>query len=133
VDYLRRRFPPEVPADVWCEDLSYLQRAPARWPAGRLEPAEDRYERLAGDPPGDHTRQAVTRLLVAGLITAHPSTDPYAQLYEDPFGDPYARMYDDIADEFRNLHDTRGIGGAGRAVFAAKAKEYDELYRGKPW
>jgi hypothetical protein len=132
-DYLRGRFPPVTPADAWCRDLSYLQRAPARWHEGRIEPAEDRYERLVGDPPGDEARRAVVRLLAAGWITAHPGTDPYARLYEDPFGDPFAELYDDIAHEFRNLRDVRGIGAAARAVFAAKAREYDELYRGKPW
>ncbi|WP_202233516.1 hypothetical protein [Actinacidiphila reveromycinica] len=132
-DYLRGRLPPASPVETWCRDLSYLQRAPARRPAGGPEPAQERYERLVGDPPGDGARRAIVRLLAAGWITAHPGTDPYARWYEDPFGDPYAELYDDIAHEFRNLHDVRGIGGAARAVFAARAREYDELSRGKPW
>ncbi|MFJ9905429.1 hypothetical protein ACIRVK_21480 [Streptomyces sp. NPDC101152] len=127
VDHLRRRFG-TVPADEWCADLSWLQRAPARWSGGLPEQPRARYERLVGSVSGDETRKVITRLLVAGWITAHPRTDPYAELYEDPFGDPYAELYGDIAEDFRALgmlaRDARDL-----FVFRERTKQYER----KPW
>jgi hypothetical protein len=129
VGYLRERFGTDtVPADDWCADLSWLQRAPARWSGGLPEQARPRYERLVGVAAGDEVRQAITRLLVAGWITAHPRTDPCAELYEDPFGDPYAELYGDIVEDFRVLRG-RARNAHDRFVFGEKAKQYER----KPW
>jgi hypothetical protein len=127
VEYLRRRFG-EVPAAEWCADLSWLQRAPARWWGGLPEPARARYERLVGGAVGDEARQVITRLLVAGWITAHPRTDPCAELYEDPFGDPYAELYGDIAEDFRAL---RRLARDANDLFVFR--ERAEQYERKPW
>lgn len=127
VDFLHGRFH-TVPAERWCDDLSRIQRAPARRPGDRPEAARERYMRLVGTPSGDEARQAITRLLAAGWITTHPRADPYADSYEDPLGDPYAELYSYIADEFRTL---RRLTRAepDRDVFKAKAT----LYERKPW
>ncbi|MCD9880139.1 hypothetical protein [Streptomyces guryensis] len=127
VDYLRRRFG-TVPADEWCADLSWLQRAPARWRGGLPEPARARYERLVGGAVGDEARQVITRLLVAGWITTHPRTDPCVELYEDPFGDPYAELYGDIAEDFRALR-RLARDANDLFVFRERAKQYER----KPW
>ena len=127
VDWLHGRFH-TVPAERWCDDLARIQRAPARRPGGRPESARARYTRLVGTPWGDEERQAVTRLLAAGWITAHPRSDPYAGDYEDPLGDPYAELYAYIADEFRTLRRlTRSE--TDRDVFKAEAVRYER----KPW
>jgi hypothetical protein len=127
VDWLHGRFH-AVPAEQWCDDLAWIQRAPARRPGGRPESAAARYMRLVGTLWGDEERQAVTRLLAAGWITVHPRSDPYADGYEDPLGDPYAELYAYIADEFRTLRRlTRSE--ADRDVFKAKAVQYER----KPW
>ncbi|MCH5672709.1 hypothetical protein [Streptomyces gilvus] len=127
VDYLWRRFG-TVSAEEWCADLSWLQRAPARWRGGLPEPARARYERLVGGAVGDEARQVITRLLVAGWITAHPRTDPCAELYEDPFGDPYAELYGDIAEDFRALR-RLARDANDLFVFRERAKQYER----KPW
>lgn len=128
VDHLHARFH-AVPAAQWCDDLSAVQRAPARWPGGRPEPARDRYDRLVGSPTGDEARQAIVRLLAAGWITAHPHTDPCADAYEDPFGDPYAELYYYIAEEFRTLRRLTRGGERDRDVFDRKVRQYER----KPW
>ncbi|MCQ4213219.1 MULTISPECIES: ATP-binding protein [Streptomyces] len=127
VDYLRERFD-EVGADTWCADLAWIQRAPARWHGALPEPARDRYERLVGVAEGDATRQAVTRLLTAGWITAHPRADGAPLPYADPLGDPYAELYPDIAEEFLTLR--RPIGNEhDRHVLLRMAQRYER----KPW
>ncbi|HEY5837157.1 MAG TPA: ATP-binding protein, partial [Streptomyces sp.] len=131
VDHLHAWFLAMRPgeAERWCDDLSFIQRAPGRWPGGRPEPARERYERLVGTPTGDDARQAITRLLVAGWITAHPHTDPYAEAYEDPLGDPYAELYRSIAEEFRTLRRLIRSGERDRDVFDRKVRQYGR----KPW
>ncbi|SEN29299.1 hypothetical protein SAMN05216267_1003242 [Actinacidiphila rubida] len=127
VDHLHARFH-LMPAERWCDDLALIQRAPARRLGGRPETARIRYMRLVGTPWGDEERQAITRLLVAGWITAHPRSAPYADGYEDPLGDPYAELYAYIADEFRTLRRlTRAE--TDRDVFKARAEQYER----KPW
>jgi hypothetical protein len=127
VDYLHGRFH-TVSAAQWCEDLARIQRAPSRLPGGRPQGARERYTRLVGTPWGDEERQAITRLLTACWITAHPPTDPLADAYQDPLGDPYAELYSYVADEFRTLRRlTRSE--SDRDVFKAKAAQYER----KPW
>lgn len=128
VDYLHGRFN-AVPAEQWCDELSYIQRAPTRWLDGRPERARDRYARLVGTPSGDEARQAITRLLAAGWITSHPRTDPYAESYDDPLGDPYSELYPYIAEEFRTLRRLTRGGEQDRDVFHGKVRSYGR----KPW
>ncbi|WP_433889145.1 ATP-binding protein [Streptomyces sp. CA-111067] len=128
VDYLHARFH-AMPATRWCDELSLIQRAPARWAGGLPEPARDRYVRLVGTPTGDEGRQAITRLLAAGWVTAHPRTDPHSGVYEDPLGDPYAELYYYIAEEFRTLRRLTRGGEADRDVFDHKVRQYER----KPW
>ncbi len=128
VDYLHSRFN-VVPADEWCEDLSYIQRAPARWMGSRPEPARDRYARLVGTPTGDEARQAIIRLLAAGWITSHPRADRFADLFKDPLGDPDAELYFYIAEEFRVLRRLARGGEGDRDVFDGKVRSYGR----KPW
>ncbi|MER5177252.1 ATP-binding protein [Streptomyces sp. NPDC002896] len=127
-DYLRERFD-ECGADDWCADLAWIQRAPARWGGALPEPARERYERLVGVAEGDAARRAITRLLAAGWITAHPRHDGMGpQPYADPLGDPYAELYPDIAEEFLTLR--RPIGNEhDRHVLLRMAQRYER----KPW
>lgn len=127
VDRLRDRFG-RVPAEEWCDELARIQRAPARMPAGRAEPARERYRRLVATPEGDEARQAITRLLAACWTTVHPRSDPYRDRYQDPLGDPYAELYPYIADEFRTLRGLTRIE-ADRDVLKARAAQYER----KPW
>lgn len=127
VDYLRDRFD-RTGADEWCADLAWIQRAPAPWSGALPEPARDRYERLVGVAEGDAARRAITRLLAAGWITAHPRPDGGPQPYADPLGDPYAELYPDIAEEFLTLR--RPIGDEhDRYVLLRMAQRYER----KPW
>ncbi|MFE1955723.1 ATP-binding protein [Streptomyces sp. NPDC059524] len=128
VDFLRERFD-ETGADAWCADLAWIQRAPARWAGAPPESARERYERLVGVAEGDAARRAITRLLTAGWITAHPRPEGGApQPYADPLGDPYAELYPDIAEEFLTLR--RPIGDEhDRHVLLRMAQRYER----KPW
>ncbi|OKH99066.1 hypothetical protein A6A06_26105 [Streptomyces sp. CB02923] len=94
----------DVPAQTWCEELSWVQRAPHRWEAdalGRSAGAEFQHRIARAQSPPDQL--TVTRLLVAGWITTHPAADPYAALWSDPLGDPAAELYPKIADALQTL------------------------------
>ncbi|MEU2791171.1 ATP-binding protein [Streptomyces sp. NPDC007100] len=116
-------------AQAWCEELSWIQRAPRRWEADALERtagAEFRHRiALAPSPPD---RLMVTRLLVAGWITSHPASDPYASLWSDPLGDPAAELYPKIADALQTLSG-RLSDETDHDVLWQRAAAYER----KPW
>ncbi|MEV5595436.1 ATP-binding protein [Streptomyces sp. NPDC052496] len=116
-------------ARAWCEELSWIQRAPRRWEAealGRSAGAEFQHRLARAQSPPD--RLMVTRLLVAGWITTHPATDPYAALWSDPLGDPAAELYPKIVDALQTLSG-RLSDETDHDVLWQRAAAYER----KPW
>ncbi|MFH8409205.1 ATP-binding protein [Streptomyces sp. NPDC018019] len=116
-------------ARTWCEELSWIQRAPRRWDAealGRSAGAEFRHRIAPAQGPPDLVM--VGRLLVAGWITTHPATDPYAALWSDPLGDPAAELYPKIVDALQTLSG-RLSDETDHDVLWQRAAAYER----KPW
>ncbi|MFD7667647.1 hypothetical protein [Streptomyces sp. NPDC059788] len=116
-------------ARAWCEELSWIQRAPRRWEAdalGRSAGAEFQHRIDRAQSPPDQLM--ITRLLVAGWITTHPASDPYASLWCDPLGDPVAELYPKIVDALQNLSG-RLSDETDHDVLWQRAAAYER----KPW
>ncbi|MFH8346349.1 ATP-binding protein [Streptomyces sp. NPDC018045] len=132
-DYLHDRFLDVCEgggsARAWCAELSWIQRAPRRWEAdaaARSAGAEFQHRLARAPSPPD--RLMVTRLLVAGWITTHPASDPYAALWSDPLGDPEAELYPKIVDALQTLSG-RLSDETDHDVLWQRAAAYER----KPW
>ncbi|MDI3421586.1 hypothetical protein [Streptomyces luteolus] len=88
----------------WCRALSWVQRAPhprLAAPDDGTQEYEAAVERLGTRVPAEQL--PVARLLIAGQLTVHPPTDPYASLWSDPLWDPTARLRTEIAVHLQQL------------------------------
>ncbi|MDI3405022.1 hypothetical protein [Streptomyces cavernicola] len=88
----------------WCRALSWVQRAPhprLTAPDDGMEEYEAAVERLGNRVPAGQL--PVARLLIAGRLTVHPPTDPYAALWSDPLWDPTARLRTEIAEQLQQI------------------------------
>ncbi|MFM9370670.1 hypothetical protein [Streptomyces sp. Da 82-17] len=93
-----------VPMAEWCRTLSWLQRAPhprLTAPGDGQQDYEEAVERLGSSVPAGQL--PVARLLIAGRLTVHPPTDPYAALWSDPLWDPTARLRTEIAEQLQQV------------------------------
>lgn len=116
-------------AQAWCEELSWIQRAPRRWePEAQGRSAGAEFQHRIARTPGPPDLVMVTRLLVAGWITTHPATDPYAALWSDPLGDPAAELHPKIVDALQTLSG-RLSDETDHDVLWQRAAAYER----KPW
>ncbi|GAA3487982.1 hypothetical protein [Streptomyces cremeus] len=119
--------------EKWCRLLSWVQRAPRRWVPGTVErTAQEEYELLDDRvaPGVPDPQRPIARLLVAGRLTLHPESDPYAHLWSDPLGDPRAELHDTIHTQLMALLG-QGLTAHPMGVLQRRAM----LYRpeSRPW
>ncbi|MDI3388327.1 hypothetical protein QIS99_19265 [Streptomyces sp. B-S-A8] len=116
-------------AETWCRALSWVQRAPRRRLYDLADPGQEYERRCAeAEPELSEEQRPVARLLIAGQLTLHPRTDPYADLWSDPLGDPTAELRGVIVEQLERLRgELRGF---------RQWQTLDDrmrLYRKEPW
>ncbi|MFC7308704.1 hypothetical protein ACFQVC_31365 [Streptomyces monticola] len=116
-------------AAAWCRALSWVQRAPRRTLHTAVD-AGPEYERLVAQAertvPAEQLE--IAKLLIAGQLTLHPQTDPYAGLWSDPLGDPTGQLHGVIVEQLERLR--------GQLRGFRQWQTFDDrmrLYRKEPW